>query len=83
MPSLYLQKVWFCNQHHMPLLQDAATDATARLIFSLWNKKVDVISFVAVALIEINCHCCFVLLPFDDDNDATMLSHRLMFFLHH
>jgi len=33
------------------------------LFFRLWNKKSDVISFVAVALIEIDCCSCFVPLP--------------------
>jgi len=34
------QQVLFCNQHHMPLLQDAATDAAARLIvFSTCGTK--------------------------------------------
>jgi len=33
-------QVWFCNQHHMPLLQDATTDAAARLIvFSACGTK--------------------------------------------
>jgi len=58
------QQVWFCDQHHTPLLQDAAADAAARLIvFPPVEQKADVISFVAVALIEMDCCCCFALLP--------------------
>jgi len=58
------QQVWFRDQHHMPLLQDAAADAAARLIvFPPVGQKADVISFVAVASIELDCCCCFVPLP--------------------